>query len=130
MSELGYGCASLWGKPGFTSDDEAVSLFRKAYELGINFFDTGFSYGVAEKRLGHCIKEAGKDARKNMVISTKCGTRVSEKGRYYHDWSVEWMKRSLDISLKRLGIDYIDMLQLHGPSVNEISGGQSVGCKV
>lgn len=121
LTELGYGCASLWGKPGFTSDREAVGLFRKAYEAGIRFFDTGFSYGTAEERLGQCIREAGAAARGGMVVSTKCGTRVSDSGRYCHDWSAEWMKRSLDTSLKRLGTDYVDMLQLHGPGVHDIS---------
>lgn len=121
LTELGYGCASLWGKPGFTSDEEAMGLFRRAYEMGIRFFDTGSSYGTAEERLGQCLREVGAAARGGMVISTKCGTRVSDSGRYYHDWSVEWLKRSLDTSMERLGVDYIDMLQLHGPGADDIS---------
>ncbi len=76
LSELGYGCASLWGKPRFTTDEQAEELFKSAYDHGINFFDTGHSYSVAEKRLGHYIHNLGKGARSNIVLSTKCGIRV------------------------------------------------------
>lgn len=120
LSELGFGCASLWGKPQFTSDEQAEKLFFTAYGLGINFFDTGHSYGVAEERLGACIRKLGAEQRKNLVLSTKCGTRVS-RGRYYHDWSTDWMKRSVETSLRRLGVDVIDMLHLHGPDRKELT---------
>lgn len=120
LTELGYGCASLWGKKA-VSDEEAEKLFMAAYEHGIRFFDTGYSYGMAEKRLGQCLRSLGKEARKNIVISTKCGTRQNKQGKYYHDWSVEWLKKSIQISLKRLGTDYVDLLHVHGPTVKEIT---------
>ncbi len=120
VSELGFGCASVWGKK-FYDEEDAVKLFHKAYDLGINFFDTGSSYDEAEKRLGTCIRQLGAENRDKLVIATKCGTRISESGRYYHDWSVEWMKKSVDISLQRLGTDYLDMLHLHGPAISEIT---------
>lgn len=119
LTELGYGCASLWGKRAIT-DTEAEKLFMTAYENGIHFFDTGFSYGIAEKRLGSCLKKLGKDIRKEIVLSTKCGTRQSN-GKYYHDWSIEWLKESVSISLKRLGTEYIDLLHVHGPKIEEIT---------
>lgn len=118
LTELGYGCASLWGKANFTSDEEAERLFFSAYEHGIHFYDTSYSYGVAEERLGHYMKKL---VRQDLVISTKCGTRRSKSGKYYHDWSVEWMQRSLETSMNRLHTDYIDMFQVHGPKVDEIS---------
>lgn len=120
LTELGYGCASLWGKPKFTSNEKAEALFFTAYEHGINFFDTGYSYGMAEKRLGECIKKIN---RQDLILSTKCGTRISKSGTYYHDWSVAWMQHSVEISMKRLHTDYIDMLQVHGPKIDEISDG-------
>lgn len=118
LTELGYGCASLWGKSKFTSDEKAEELFLTAYDRGIRFFDTGYSYGVAEKRLGNCIRKID---RSDLILSTKCGTRISKKGNYYHDWSVTWMQHSVETSMKRLHTDYIDMLQVHGPSIDEIS---------
>ncbi len=120
LSELGFGCASVWGKT-FFEEEKAIELFFKAYELGINFFDTGFSYNEAEIRLGKCIDQLGSDHRNDLVIATKCGTRISDNGKYYHDWSVEWMKRSVEISLQRLHVDYLDMLHLHGPTIDEMS---------
>ena len=63
----------------------------------------------------------GNEKRKDLVISTKCGTRVDDNGRYYKDWSVDWLKRSLEISLDCLNTDYIDMLNLHSPDLPEIS---------
>lgn len=74
LSELGFGCASVWGK-SFFGEEEAIALFFKAYGLGINFFDTGFSYNDAEVRLGKCIKQLGSEKRDELVIATKCGTK-------------------------------------------------------
>lgn len=119
LSEIGFGCASIWGKD-FFDESNAIQLFYESIKQGITFFDTGFSYNNAEIRLGRCLQEIGKD-RKKLIIASKCGTRISDSGKYYHDWSVEWMKQSVDISLKRLHIDYLDMLHLHGPSVNDLS---------
>lgn len=120
LSEIGFGCASVWGKK-FFGEEEAISLFHKAVAEGITFFDTGYSYDEAEVRLGKGLQQIGDENRKNLVIATKCGTRISDTGKYYHDWSVEWMKQSVDISLKRLHTDYLDMIHLHGPSISELS---------
>lgn len=120
LTELGYGCASLWGKKA-VRDDEAIELFMAAYDRGIRFFDTGYSYGMAEERLGRCLKELGNEARKNIILSTKCGTRRSPQGKYYHDWSVEWLKESVEISLRRMETDYVDLLHVHGPAIENIT---------
>lgn len=119
LSRVGFGCASAWGKT-FYKEDDAIKLFFDAYEAGINYYDTGHSYGQSEVRLGKCIAMLGSEKRKDLVISTKCGTRVDDNGRYYKDWSVDWLKQSLEISLKRLNTDYIDMLNLHSPSLPDI----------
>lgn len=120
LSEVGYGCASIWGK-SFFPEEESIKLFEEAVGGGITFFDTGFSYDNAEERLGKCLQQIGSERRKELIIASKCGTRISDQGKYYHDWSVEWMKQSVDISLKRLHTDYLDMLHLHGPSVSEMT---------
>ena len=80
LTELGYGCASLWGKPKFTSDGEAEKLFLTAFNHGIRFFDTGYSYGAAEERLGRYISKLSSSERDDLIISTKCGTRKSARG--------------------------------------------------
>lgn len=116
LSELGFGCASAWGKE-FYPEREAINIFLDACDAGINYFDTGHSYGNAEVRLGKCLAELGAERRKDLVISTKCGTRIDQNGKYYKDWDPEWLKQSLDISLSRLKTDYIDILNLHSPNL-------------
>lgn len=51
MTCMGLGCASVWGK-NLISDEQAQAIFERAYELGIRYFDTGYSYGCAEERIG------------------------------------------------------------------------------
>lgn len=128
LSELGFGCSGLWGKdilgkPAIT-DEQAFMVFKEAFDSGISFFDTGFNYGYAEKRLGLCIKELEKAGikRSDIIIETKCGETLKEDGSYGpSDYSPEWIKRSIDISLQRLQLDYIDMLAIHGGSIGSYS---------
>lgn len=120
LSEVGFGCASAWGK-SFYKEADAMQLFFDAYEAGINYYDTGHSYGLAEERLGKCLSELGAEKRKDLVISTKCGTRLDSKGKTYKDWSADWLKQSLELSLKRLHVDYVDMLNLHSPHLSVIT---------
>ena len=118
MSVLGFGCASVWSK-SFFEEEKAAQLVKQALELGINFFDTSYSYGLAEERLGRVLKN-NNVRREDVIISTKCGTR-HENGKYYHDWSVAWLEESLNTSLSRLGVSYVDLLHLHGPEISDIT---------
>lgn len=83
------------------SIDEAKQLLRKAYDLGINYFDTANMYTDSEEKIG----EALSDVRKNIIISTKSGG-TDKKTVLEH----------IELSLKRMKTDYIDILQLHNPS--------------
>ena len=69
MTTLGFGCASVWGKSLIT-DQQATELFEQAYSLGIRYFDTGYSYGLAEGRIGKILKESSLVSREELVIST------------------------------------------------------------
>lgn len=120
LSEFGFGCACAWGK-SFYKEEDAIRLFFDAVDQGINYFDTGHSYGLSEERLGKCILEMGPEKRKDLIISTKCGTRLDSKGKHYKDWSVDWLKQSVALSMERMHIDYIDMLNLHSPSLKVIT---------
>ncbi len=122
ISELGYGCTALFGKNVLGSkgidDKKALSLVTTALETGINFLDTGFNYGYAEERLGRCLFEiinGGIYKRKDLIIQTKCGELLNSDGTYGNkDYSPDWIKKSVEISLKRLQLDYIDLLAMHG----------------
>jgi len=116
VSEIGFGAASWWGKPQF-SERQAVGLVHAALDGGVTFFDTGASYsgGHAEPRLGRALK--GRDAAR-LVIATKAGTFGRGIGR---DFSPAAVVASAERSLKVLGLDALPLLQLHGPSIGELT---------
>lgn len=122
LSEIGYGCSALFGKDiigkAGMDEEKAYSLIDTAVKNGVTFFDTGFNYGYAEERLGRCLSQligGGTVEREHLVIETKCGETLNEDGTYGPlDWSPDWIKKSVEISLKRLKIDYIDLLAMHG----------------
>lgn len=122
LSEVGYGAAALFGKDVLgkqgISEEQAYNLISSAISAGVTFFDTGINYGYAEERLGRCVSEAisrGLTQRKNLVIETKCGETINSDGTYgAMDWSPDWIKKSLEISLKRLQLEYVDLFAIHG----------------
>src|SRR5204862_596922 len=118
VSELGYGCASWWGKPAF-DEQAALGLVHQAIDLGVTLFDTGASYsaGEAEPRLGRALQ--GRD-RSGLVIATKAGTFHAGGGRIGRDMTPAAIAASAERSLRNLGVERLDLLQLHGPSVGEL----------
>jgi len=99
----GYG----WGA---VEEKDLLDAVDAALEAGINFFDTADTYGLgqSETTLGKALK--GK--RNQAVIATKFGVRY-EDGKSFYDNSPEWIEMALDNSLKRLGVDTIDLYQVH-----------------
>lgn len=118
VSELGFGCASWWGKPAF-DERQAIALVHEAIAGGVTLFDTGAAYseGQAEPRLGRALK--GRDTS-GLVIATKAGTRY-EGRRIARDMRPAAIAASAESSLRRLGLDRLDILQLHGPSAAELN---------
>ncbi|MDC1255935.1 aldo/keto reductase [bacterium] len=119
LSVLGMGCSSYWAMDA-TPEAEAISLLECAYQQGINFFDTGSSYaaGNAERRLGKFIKSID---RKSVVISTKAGSVSAAMGNAKKDFTPQAIRTSVEGSLKRLEVDYIDILFLHSPKIEELT---------
>ncbi|MCR5880504.1 aldo/keto reductase [Phenylobacterium sp. J367] len=119
VSEIGYGCASWWGKPRFPEAD-ALGLVHAAIDLGVTFFDTGASYsaGEAEPRLGRAL--AGRDVSR-LVIATKAGTFHAGGGRIARDFSPTAITASVERSLGNLGLEQVQLLQLHGPAIGELT---------
>ena len=120
ISELGFGCASYWCESSFPAE-QAVKLVVAAYEAGITYFDTGSSYGAgqAELRLGSAVKLLD---RNTLIISTKAGTFM-ENRKLRRDFSPQSISKSLDSSLKRLGVDFVDILFLHAPTPRDLNEG-------
>ncbi|WP_430418134.1 aldo/keto reductase [Phenylobacterium sp.] len=118
ISELGFGCASWWGKSRF-DERTALGLVHEAIDLGVTLFDTGASYsaGEAEPRLGRALQ--GRDVSK-LVIATKAGTHHAGGGRIARDMSPAAIVASAERSLRNLGLETLGLLQLHGPSAAEL----------
>lgn len=119
VSSICYGCAGAWGRE-LISDEKATELFRAALSLGINFFDTGHSYNKSEERIGKALSSLSTSEKKNIVISTKFGTRIKD-GKRVHDTSRDWVLKSVETSLERMKIDRIDLLYVHGPQIYDFN---------
>eukprot|EP00262_Sarcandra_glabra_P008450 TRINITY_DN21982_c0_g1_i1.p1 TRINITY_DN21982_c0_g1~~TRINITY_DN21982_c0_g1_i1.p1 ORF type:complete len:317 (+),score=47.61 TRINITY_DN21982_c0_g1_i1:46-996(+) len=109
LSCVGFGASPLGNVFGNVSEEDAIATVRLAFRLGINFFDTSPYYGatLSEIVLGKCLKALGVP-RNEFVVSTKCGRYVEG-----FDFSAERVTRSIDESLARLQLDYVDILQCH-----------------
>lgn len=116
VSRIALGCMGLAGtwKPaevGETHRKKAIASVEAALESGINFFDHADIYGgtACESIFKDCLT-ALKPDRESLYIATKVGIR---SGTYDH--SPEYIRESVEGSLKRLGVEYIDLYQLHRP---------------
>jgi aryl-alcohol dehydrogenase-like predicted oxidoreductase len=116
VSRIAFGTWQLGGDWGRFDEDAAVTAIRRARELGVNFFDTAqaYGFGASEQMLGKALRdELGRD-RDGLVIATKGGLRQTDSG-LVRDASREWLRRGVDASLTALGIDHIDLYQVHWP---------------
>jgi aryl-alcohol dehydrogenase-like predicted oxidoreductase len=120
VSELGLGCASYWGKAIF-SEADAVRLVHAAVDRGVTFFDTGASYsrGNAEPRLGRALASLGN--KHDLVVATKAGSYTDTRHKRREDFSAQGVRRTVEASLKRLGLDAIPLLHLHGPKIHQLT---------
>ena len=108
VSILSFGASALGGVFRPTDDQESIRTVRTALDLGINFFDTSPYYGKtrSETVLGQALQGV---ERSSYVLATKVGQY--DDGVF--DFSAQRVARSLDESCRRLGVDYVDLLQCH-----------------
>lgn len=120
VSIIGYGAWGIGGAPFWSNEGDAASLdsIQKAFDLGINFFDTApvYGFGHSERLIGQALKPV----RDRVLLATKCGLR----------WDKEQLSslrkvarrdsilKEIDESLERLQTDYIDLYQVHWPDVD------------
>jgi aryl-alcohol dehydrogenase-like predicted oxidoreductase len=116
VSAIGLGCMSLSGIYGSVSDDDGIALIHEALDHGINFLDSSDAYGAGhnEELLGKAIK----GRRAEVVLATKFGNLGGKDGRFA-DGRPEFVVASCEKSLKRLGVEVIDLYYQHriDPSV-------------
>lgn len=141
VTRLGFGGASIGGLFSAVRDDAAIDTVRHAWDLGIRSFDTAplYGYGASERRVGAGLRDRPRDA---FVLSTKVGRLVRDADtirpeadidrqaldgredafyvrdrpvRIVFDYSAGGVRRSLEESLERLGLDRIDIALIHDP---------------
>lgn len=138
VAQLGFGGAPLGGLFAEVSDAQARAALEAAWDAGIRHFDTAplYGYGLSEQRVGAFLRTKPRDA---FVLSTKVG-RLLEPTRgagatgdslgafvgalpndAFFDFSADAVRRSLDASLTRLGLDRIDIAYIHDPD-DDFSG--------
>lgn len=116
VNRLGFGAmrltgAGIWGAP--RDRERSLRVLRRAVELGINFIDTADSYGphVSEELIAEALFPYPKD----LVIATKGGWNRPGPDQWTHNASPSHLRKAIEGSLKRLGLDRIDVYQLHAP---------------
>ena len=110
----GRGFSGGWAWGG-ADDGDSVAAILKALESGINFLDTApvYGFGKSELIVGEALKQWGR--RDEVVIATKCCLEWDERENVRRNASPERIANEADQSLRRLGVDCIDLYQIHWP---------------
>lgn len=127
---LGFGAAGIAGLYTEVTDEQAHDAVSAAWRRGIRYYDTAPHYGLglSERRLGAALRE---HPREEYTVSTKVGRRLEPRAgggddlangfavpathRRVWDFSADGIRRTLDASLERLGLDRVDVVYLHDP---------------
>jgi aryl-alcohol dehydrogenase-like predicted oxidoreductase len=116
ISAVGLGCMSMSGTYGNANDDESISVIHHAIDRGINHLDSADMYGWGhnEQLLGRALK----GWRDKVVVATKFGQVKAADGKQGIDGRPEYVMQACEASLKRLGIDVIDLYYQHRVDTN------------
>ena len=123
VTQLGFGAMEIrgprvWGGRPVTEPD-AERILHAVLDAGINFIDTANDYGLSEERIGRYISSR----RGEYYLATKCGCLMEDAGDHDetpHIWTRENLLRGINQSLQRMKTDYVDVLQLHNPTVEQV----------
>jgi aryl-alcohol dehydrogenase-like predicted oxidoreductase len=122
VSAIGLGTMVHAGHFGPMRDSESLAAIEAALDLGVNFIDTSEAYGAgySETLLGNALQ--GK--RDKVILATKGGNVMVGPNRGQRIFEPDYIARVMDESLQRLKTDYIDLYQLHNPTVEVIEHGE------
>ncbi|MFP8952879.1 aldo/keto reductase [Natrialbaceae archaeon A-arb3/5] len=125
VSEVGFGAwvvgTDWWGD---RSEDDAIEMVQYAVDQGITYFDTGdvYGHGRSEELLGQALSEV----RDEVTLATKVGYDFYNNPQAGHgelpkEMDVDYLRDAVEQSLDRLGVDHVDVLQLHNANADEIT---------
>ncbi|MCW8130996.1 MAG: aldo/keto reductase [Planctomycetota bacterium] len=130
VTRLGFGAmevrgSRIWGGRPVT-EEQAQTILNAVLDEGINFIDTANDYGRSEEFIGTFLAHR----RKEFFLATKCGCHVTRRDEHTDDtphvWTRENLFRGLHESLARMKTEYVDVMQLHNPPVEECKKGNLV----
>ena len=119
VSAIGYGAWGIGGFPFWKTEGKSASIksIEKAFDLGINFFDTApvYGFGVSEEIIGKALKKV----RNKIILATKCGLRWDKKnlGSIKKNAAKNSISQEIECSLRRLKTNWIDLYQVHWPDI-------------
>ena len=118
VSEIGLGCWQIGGSWGEVSEDQALGILHQAHENGVTMFDTANVYGggKSEKLIGRFLKESGA----HPFVATKLG-------RGGEPFTLDGLREATEKSLKNLGLESLDLTQLHCVATDELRRGEVFG---
>ena len=119
VTQLGFGAMELRGGREEVSVEDSERVLNAVLDGGINFIDTAPDYDLSEERIGKFVSHR----RDEFFLATKCGCNIDEAGvtgEPPHLWTGERIRRNIDTSLERMKTDHVDLIQMHGPSVEEV----------
>ena len=122
LTPIGFGAWAIGGGDwqyawGPQDDNDSVTAIRRALDLGINWIDTAAVYGLGHSE--EVVARALKSATQKPYIFTKCSLRWSADKSIYHSLKAESVAEELEASLRRLGVETIDLYQVHWPNPEE-----------
>ena len=126
VSEVGFGCWAIGGTSyGPIKDEDSLLALETAWRRGINFYDTADTYGHghSEELLAQFLKDK---PREKIIVATKAGWDFYHGGNK-KNFDPDYLVFACEESLKRLGVEAVDLYQLHNPSLAEIQAGEAVG---
>jgi aryl-alcohol dehydrogenase-like predicted oxidoreductase len=124
VTRLGFGCANYRDNITHWTPEQAAKVWYMALDAGINFFDTAYDYVNSEEWIGWALASRYNE----FYLASKCGCTdtIPTRNDSNHSWTRDNLFRNIEISLRRLNRDSIDIIQLHNATVAECEKGALV----